>query len=321
MPKQDFKLTADYDHARLDSYISLKLTQSRTFVQEQIKQGRVLVNNQVATKLNKTVRKGDIITGSLIEEAPNVLQAVEKELSILHEDNDLLVLNKPQGWIVHPASSTKEDTLVHFLLHHLKTSEIVQEKNSLRAGIVHRLDRGTSGVLLVAKTRVSLEKLSGQFKNRTIKKVYEAITWGAVKEKGVIKSTIGRHQKDRKKMASLENEGRDATTHWELLKKYKNFSYVKLMPLTGRTHQLRVHLSENSTPIVGDKLYQKKSTPKLLLNCSQNIQKLLEENIYPFLHAKTLTFEHPSTKKTLTFSAPLPDNFSELLKLLNSEDL
>ena len=242
------------------------------------------------------------------------------DLAILYEDDSLLVLNKAQGVVIHPAIGHRGETLVHHLLYYLQGSPEFPTLSPTRPGIVHRLDRGTSGLLLVAKNRDALEELSRQFKQREIKKEYEAIAYGAMKTaSGRFESTIGRDPKDRKKMSSRSKDGREALTLWTRKEAFHHFTYVRLFPHTGRTHQLRVHLTEASHPIVGDDLYGKGSRTRRA-PFHPDVEALVQGATQTFLHAAALHLVHPSTKKKISFEAPLPENFKTFLDALRKYD-
>lgn len=311
-----FRHTVDLSE-RLDVFLSRASSQSRAFIQAQIAAGNVNVNGERAAKASRKLRPGDVVSGELAPEEPLDLAPVRGDLAILHEDESLLVLNKAQGIVVHPAAGHRGETLVHHLLHHFQSAPEFLETSPTRPGIVHRLDRGTSGVLLVAKSRAVHEALSKAFKLRHIKKEYEAIAWGVMKEKGVFESTIGRDPKNRKKMSSRAPEGREALTRWARARAFRHFTHVALFPHTGRTHQLRVHLSEARHPIVGDELYGR--APRGLA-LPAPLEEALRGATETFLHAKRLELAHPVTGKPLVFTAPRPERFENLLSLLERWD-
>jgi 23S rRNA pseudouridine1911/1915/1917 synthase len=314
-----FEITTE--SGRLDSFLSKATGKSRTFVQEQIKLGRVLINGKPPKKASDKLRVGDKVTADF-EEKPvfSELTPIAFPLDILFEDKDLLVLNKPQGLVVHPASGHKGETLIHYLLHHLKDSESFLETSSTRPGLVHRLDRGTTGVILIAKTREIQEALSAQFKSRKVEKIYEAIVWGKMKPMGTMKSNIGRDRNDRKKMSSRTAKGREAVTRWQALFSSLHFTHVELYPKTGRTHQLRVQLTEALHPIVGDDLYGVGSAKKRAQALSEDLQKQVSEITQTFLHAKSLAFSHPTTGENMVVTAPRPEPFDKFLSVMRSLD-
>lgn len=306
---------------RLDVFLSQKTGKSRQFIQEQIRLGHVLRNGKSISKISQKLAAGDTISGEFVEQAAFLgMVPVAGDLDVIYEDADLMALNKAQGIVVHPAAGFRGATLVHHLLHYLKEPKEFLETSDTRPGIVHRLDRGTSGVLLIAKHRKAQETLSRHFKLRKIKKEYEAIAWGKVKAAGEFRSTMGRDVGDRKKMSSRTAKGREALTRFQTAEVFSHFSHVRLFPHTGRTHQLRVHLSEAGHPIVGDALYAKRSTPKQIAALAPELRELLAGAKHTFLHARRLSLEHPTTGKLLEIEAPTPKNFLELLERLRKLD-
>lgn len=302
--------------SRLDLFLSVETGRTRNFVKYQIKKSRVWVNGTVVDKPSHKVRPNDSIECRFLEEAGLGLLPIEMPLEILYEDQDLLVLNKEQGWVVHPASAHRGETVVHYLLHHFRHSPGFSETSPTRPGVVHRLDRGTSGCLLIAKHRAALESLSKQFKDRVVEKEYEAVCWGRIVKSGVMKNSIGRHRSDRKKMSSKTRVGKDALTRFEAAAVFASMSWVRLMPKTGRTHQLRVHLSELGFPIVADSLYGRKRN---LEHLTDSQRRILEVSEFPYLHARKLSFIQPTTKQPVTVEASRPKIFEDLLAALKGE--
>ncbi len=316
---EERRFTAELAEQRLDLFLSVQTGESRAFIKFQIQRGNVFLNGQVIEKPSQTVRLGDEVRTSFKSEIRLELKPVEKKLDILYEDEALLVLNKPQGWVVHPAAGHRGETLVHYLLHYLQKNPAFSQSAFGRPGIVHRLDRGTSGCLVIAKSRPILEKLASQFKEREVKKQYEAIVWGKMQDKGHFKTCIGRHPIDRKRMSSKSLDGKEAETGWERIGVSEHFSHVALYPRTGRTHQLRVHLSEAGHSIVGDSLYGKRLRKTEHLDSS--IPQFLTKVSFPFLHAKVIAFTHPLTGNLISATAPRPTIFDDLLKVLRTGDL
>ena len=305
---------------RLDVFLSAKCGLSRTFVRQQIEAGRVCLNGEVTRKASRKLKPADEITGQFVETPSADLVPIHHPLEILFEDECLLVIDKPQGMVVHPAAGFRGETLVHHLLHHLASNAAFAEMTLPRPGIVHRLDRGTSGVMVVAKNRQTLDALAVQFKAREVTKEYRALAWGTSRPGGTVRSLIGRDLKNRKRMSSNTAQGRNAITRWEKIESFAHFSQLALYPQTGRTHQLRVHLSENKLPIVADTLYQGQVTPFRLRGLNGALHAPLLEFRHPCLHAYRLTLVHPHTKKTLTWEAPLPSGFQAFLNLLRECD-
>jgi 23S rRNA pseudouridine1911/1915/1917 synthase len=305
---------------RLDLFLSVKTGRSRAYVKLQISKAAVSVNRAIVDKPSQKLRLGDVVEVKFGPEKALDLVPVEKPLDILFEDADLIVINKPQGWVVHPAAGHKGETLVHYLLYHMQHSTEFRETSGSRPGIVHRLDRGTSGCLIVAKNRTALEKLAAQFKIRAVKKQYEAIVYGKMKESGSFRNSIGRHPTDRKKMSSRTLEARDAVTDWKKAEAFPHFTLVDCFPLTGRTHQLRVHLSEGGHPIVGDPLYGKRAAARMNSHLHPSIEAAIAPLENPFLHARKLSFFQPSTGKPIEVDAKRPEGFDQFVSLLREHD-
>ncbi len=305
---------------RIDAFLAEVCSESRSFIQSQIGLGAITLNAQPIQKAGQTVRVGDTVEAEWKRAAPTggALTPVQGNLAILFEDDSLLVLNKPQGLVVHPAASYSGTTVVHHLLHHLNDSPDFADSD--RPGIVHRLDKGTSGVLIIAKNRKSAELLSQQFKDRSVKKLYEAVTWGKMEPGGRFQTKMGRDKVNRLKHSSRTNKPREAITDWKTIATFKHFSHVLLAPLTGRTHQLRVHLSESRHPIVGDSTYGAGLTLNRKADLAPRILELLVEANATFLHAREIVFEHPVTRVPLHFKAERPEVFTQLLDLLERFD-
>jgi 23S rRNA pseudouridine1911/1915/1917 synthase len=287
-----------YKKERLDKYLAAQLEESRSTIQYLIKEQLVLVNNE-ETKANYTIKEGDIITIQEVKEEEVILSPEAIPLDVIYEDNRLLVVNKPSGMVVHPGAGNKEHTLVNALLHHIKDLQPI--KGELRPGIVHRIDKETSGLLVVAKDVKSLEFLANQFKEKTASRTYVALVEGVIQHNlGKIDAPVGRDPKNRQKQAVVEN-GKAAVTHFSVLERFENHTLIECNLETGRTHQIRVHLAYIKHPLVGDPKYGLKKTDK---------------QYGQFLHAKTLGFTHPETKEFLSFDSELPTYFSEYLETL-----
>jgi len=316
---QDFSFVNDGSE-RLDVFLAKKTGESRSFIKNQILHGQVQVNSMPVTKVSERLKPGDVVSGAFQQEIQTKLEPIAYPLDILFEDEALVIINKPQGMVVHPAPGHRGETLVHYLLHHLEQNRDFLELEKTRPGIVHRLDRGTSGVLVVAKNRKALEKMALQFKARTLKKIYEAIVWGRTKPEGTIKSALGRHVSDRKKMSSRTRKSREALTIFKRLMEFPHFSHLEVHPWTGRTHQIRVHLSEAGHPIVGDELYATRSLENRKKQLSPMLPTALETITAPFLHARDLEFTHPLTGRLLRISALRPTHFQKFLDLIRGFD-
>ena len=302
------KITDENVKKRLDVYVFETLGITRSSAQGMIDAGLVTVNGKAEGK-NYRLRLGDDI--EIEEQEPKELN-VEAEnipLDIVFEDDDIIVINKPSGMVVHPAPGNESGTLVNALLYHCKGS-LSGINGVIRPGIVHRIDKDTSGLLVVAKNDESHVFLSSLLKDHGIKRVYHAIVVGHYKENsGTVNAPIGRHPIDRKKMAVVAG-GREAITHYEVIEEYPSFTYARFQLETGRTHQIRVHTSYIGHPIIGDEVYGGGKT-----TFEKNNKALLDGQI---LHAKILSFPHPRTKEIVTFECELPDNFQKLLEKLRN---
>ncbi|MBU4264131.1 MAG: RluA family pseudouridine synthase [Proteobacteria bacterium] len=288
--------------ADLDSYA--QLTRSR--IQDLIRTGNILVNDEIK-KTGYRVRTGESIRIILPPPQPSSLIPQELEFEVLYEDQDVIVLSKPPGVVVHPSHGHIEGTLVHGLLHHCRNLSGIG--GELRPGIVHRLDKDTSGVMIVAKNDMAHQSLVKQFKGRTVEKFYLALLSGIPRTMtGRIAAAIGRHPVHRKKMAVLQQGGRESVTNWEILEYFSHFSFVKLRLETGRTHQIRVHMASIGCPIAGDPVYGKKSKTSDLLFVRQ------------CLHSYSLAFDHPHSGERLSFTAPLWPDMKNVVHLLRDRD-
>lgn len=301
MPEQ-IHLTAAADSIRLDKYLADKLPKlSRSQIKDLITTNNILVNNKAA-KAAYQIHIGDQIKVNVLEPKPLSLPAQAIPLEIVYEDPDVIVVNKPQGMVVHPAAGHPDHTLVNALLFH--TKQLAKAPENFRPGIVHRIDKDTSGLLMVAKNAQARVSLEHQLAQKTNKRQYLAIVHGNFTEaSGRIDAPIGRDPKNRKKMAVVAT-GKKAITHFTVLEQFKDYSLIQCQLETGRTHQIRVHLAYIGHPVAGDPLYGPKKT------LPGNGQ---------FLHAETLGFEQPTTGKWLEFSAPVPAIFEETLTKLRSK--
>ena len=282
---------------RIDVFVSGLAYVSRTRASELLEQGSVTVNSQTATRKTK-LKNGDSVTVEVPD--PMIYEVTPEDipLDIIYEDNELLVVNKPKGMVVHPAVGNYSGTLVNALMYHCKDS-LSGINGVMRPGIVHRIDKNTSGLLMVAKNDVSHRHLAEQIKEHTFKREYEAVVYGNIKEdSGTVNLPIARHPVKRKQMADVQG-GRDAVTHFEVIECLNGFTHLKLRLETGRTHQIRVHMSYLGHPVAGDEVYgPKKVITSLKGQC---------------LHAKKLGFVHPKTEKYLEFDSPLPDYFVDFI--------
>jgi 23S rRNA pseudouridine1911/1915/1917 synthase len=305
--EQTVSVSSEDARSRLDVFLARRLTaHSRARWQQLIKDGRVRVNGAPA-RANHTLRDGDSVACQIPEVRPVALEAEDIPLDILHEDADLLVLNKPPGLVIHPAPGHDAGTLVNALLHHCgeSLSGIGGER---RPGIVHRLDRDTSGVMVVAKSERAMTELADQFKGRTVKKEYVALVWGRPRPpNGIIKTSIGRSPTNRKKMATRIAGGRDAVTYYETSESFADASLVRLRIATGRTHQIRVHMAHIGHPVVGDAVYGRARKHPAAAAAKRQM-----------LHAEKLSFVHPGSGERLQFKAPVPEDMDELIGLFRN---
>lgn len=295
-------LTADTASERLDAFLARSLPElSRSAVQKLIEQGNVLRNGKAAKKNDKLI-PGDEIQVTVPEPKPVDIVAKQMPLDIVYEDEDVLVINKPKGLVVHPAAGHRDDTLVNGLLYAMG-DELSGINGELRPGIVHRIDKDTSGLLAVAKNDLAHTVLASQLKDHSMARTYEAIVCGTFREDcGTVDAPIGRHPSDRKKMCVTQRNSRSAVTHWEVVARYRGYTHIRCRLETGRTHQIRVHMAYIGHPILGDTVYGHKK-PEL----GQTSQ---------CLHAGALCFRHPRDGRPVMVLAPLPEYFTEVLKKL-----
>ena len=291
---REYELTAEESGQRLDKYLAGEMTDlSRSRIKELVQAGEVLVNGK-KSKVSYKVQKGDLIQVTVLPLEPLKLEAENIPLDIVYEDEDVIVVNKPQGMVVHPAAGHPSHTLVNALLYH--TRDLADSPEGFRPGIVHRIDKDTSGLLMVAKNAAARESLEKQLAAKSNKRQYLAIVHGNfAEEEGTIDAPIGRNPKDRKQMAVVE-KGKSAVTHFKVLEQYQGYSLVECQLETGRTHQIRVHMAYIGHPLAGDPLYGPRKT---LPGHGQ------------FLHAKTLGFEQPSIGEWLEFSVQPPEIFQQ----------
>ena len=290
---------AEASGTRADRYISDNIALTRSAVQSLMEKGFVLADGKPAAK-NLKLRGGESLTVEIPE--PEPMDAVPEDipLDIVYEDADLLVVNKPKGMVVHPAHGNNTGTLVNALLHHCGNS-LSGINGVIRPGIVHRIDKNTSGLLIVAKNDAAHLKLAEQIKVHSFTREYEAVVTGVMKEQsGTVDAPIGRHKTDRKKMCVTTENSRNAVTHYEVLKQYGGYAHLRLRLETGRTHQIRVHMAYIGHPVMGDDVYGKPC-------------KGLEGQC---LHARKIGFIHPSTGQYMEFSSELPEYFQAVLRKL-----
>ena len=294
-------LVGEEEGDRLDVYLSEQLgDMSRSYIQKIIKDKKVEVNNKIE-KAKYLVKEEDKVKIEI--PAPKLLEVIAQDIpiDIVYEDNDVLIVNKPQDMVVHPAPGNYDNTLVNAILYHCK-DKLSSINGIIRPGIVHRIDKDTSGLLMIAKNNNAHNSLAEQLKNHSITREYEFICHGVVKDdKITVNKPIGRNPKDRLKMAVVK-EGKHAVTHFEVVERFENFTHMRARLETGRTHQIRVHALSINHPLLGDPIYGPKNT-KFKLNGQT-------------LHAKKLGFIHPTTNKYIEFDSELPEYFKEIIKKL-----
>lgn len=287
---------------RLDKYLAEQFPeQTRSYLQKLIKEGQVLVNGKTV-KSGYQLSKGDEVSVTIPEPKELDVEPQKMDLDIVYEDEDVILINKPKGMVVHPAPGHTTDTLVNGLLYHCKDN-LSGINGVARPGIVHRIDRDTTGILIVCKNDMSHNSIAAQLKEHSINRRYRALVHGNLKEDtGTVEGPIGRHPVDRKKMAINERNGKPAVTHYTVLERFGNYTLIECKLETGRTHQIRVHMTSIGHPLVGDEVYGPAKCPfKLQGQC---------------LHAMVLGFVHPRTGEYMEFSADLPEYFEDLLKKL-----
>ncbi len=303
MTRSEFEITTEYSGKRVDKAITeLCPDLSRNSVQQLISDGQVFVNGSPCNKKH-SLNVGDIVVINIPEPTILSVEAEDIPLDIVYEDDHLLVVNKPKGMVVHPAAGNYNGTLVNALMHHCGDS-LSGINGVIRPGIVHRIDKDTSGLLVVAKTDVAHKGLAEQIKEHSFTRIYNTIVVGNIKEdSGTIIAPIGRHPKDRKKQAVTDKNSRDAITHFQVLERFNGFTYLKVTLETGRTHQIRVHMSYRGNPVAGDVVYgNAKKTYGLEGQC---------------LNATTIGFVHPVSGEYLEFSSELPDYFRDFLRRIS----
>lgn len=289
---------------RLDVFINKKIPElSRTYVKKLIEEGNVLINN-ITPKPSTKVKSNQTVIVDLPEPRTLEIKAEDIPVEILYEDDDIVVVNKPKGMVVHPACGNYSGTLVNALL--FRCNQLSSINGVVRPGIVHRIDKDTSGILVIAKNNKAHEILSQQLKSHTMKRKYIALVYGNIRENRLtINAPIGRHPVDRKKMAVVNKGGKHAITHITVKKRYSQYTLIEAELETGRTHQIRVHMAYIGHPVVGDPIYGNKKIKDLIKGQA--------------LHAKVLGFIHPTKKEYMEFKAPIPKDFEALLKKLDDE--
>ena len=296
-----FEIEQEYDGTRIDRYISDNIDSlTRSYLQKMIKEGCVTANGK-PVKPSYSLKAGDQIAFTLPESIEPNIEAEDISLDIIYEDEDLLIVNKPKDMVVHPAAGHYSGTLVNAVMFHCK-GNLSGINGVMRPGIVHRIDKDTSGSLIICKNDLAHNGIAEQLKDHSIKRIYHAIVYGELTEDGTVDKPIGRDPKDRLKMAVVPN-GKSAVTHFHVLKQLKGYTYISCRLETGRTHQIRVHMASIGHPILGDDVYA--SGRKTSIKCQGQT-----------LHAKTIGFTHPRTGEYMEFDTELPQYFQHLLKIL-----
>ena len=305
---EEFKVeyTPGEELLRIDRFLGSRLEQvSRSYLQKLVKEGAVLVNGK-PVKSSYKVENGDWIRLEIPDAVEPEIEAEEMDLDILYEDSDIILINKPKGMVVHPAAGHYSGTLVNGLMAHCK-DELSGINGVMRPGIVHRIDMDTTGVLIVCKNDKAHNAIAEQLKVHSITRKYYAIVHGVLKEDtGTVNAPIGRHPVDRKKMSINEKNGKEAVTHYRVLRRFRRFTFVECQLETGRTHQIRVHMASIGHPLLGDQVYGPAKVPFSGLQGQT-------------LHAGVLGIIHPSTGEYMEFTAPLPDYFEAVLKKLETD--
>ena len=290
---------------RIDKFLTEKVPElSRSYIQKLIKEKNVKVNSTVI-KSNYKVAKGDQIQITIPDLTEPDILPENIPLDILYEDDDILVVNKPKGMVVHPAAGHYTGTLVNAIMYHCH-NDLSGINGVLRPGIVHRIDKDTTGSLIICKNDEAHRKIAEQLKEHSITRKYRAIVYGRISnDEGVVDAPIGRHPTDRKKMAINERNGKPAITHYKVLERFEKYTYIECQLETGRTHQIRVHMTSIGHPLLGDEVYGNAKCPFKLEGQT--------------LHAMTIGFIHPSTNQYVEYEAPLPEYFERLLQILRSK--
>ena len=301
----DIQVENEFDNCRLDRFLTEKFKDmSRSFIQKQIKDGLVKVNGK-AVKSSYKLQSGDNVQMSICEPKDTAIVPENIPLDIIYEDSDIILINKPKQMVVHPAPGHYSGTIVNALMYHCY--DLSGINGELRPGIVHRIDQDTTGVIVACKNDKAHRCIAEQLKEHSITRKYHAIVHGNLKEDtGTVNAPIGRHPTDRKKMSTKAPNGRHAVTHYRVLERFGNFTYIECQLETGRTHQIRVHMSSIGHPILGDEIYGPAKCPYKLQGQT--------------LHAKILGITHPSTGEYIEFDAPLPDYFKDLLNKLRKQN-
>ena len=318
MSRHNFIIPENLDGLRVDKALSLYCSgTSRSQIQKAIKHQKLLLNGQIISSLSLRVKKNDTIDLLIEEEVPSGMIPSNIPLDIIYEDNDLIVINKSSSMTVHPGAGDYKDTLVNALLHY--TDNLSDEGGEIRPGIVHRLDKNTSGLMVVAKNNITHRELATQIEARTLKRKYKALVWGIIKpSEGIISQPMARSKLDRKKMTTVKSGGKSAITHYKTLEIFKSgmFSLVECTLETGRTHQIRVHLSHIGHSIVGDQTYG--NNKRKILGCPAGLKEVLIKFNHQALHSFYISFIHPINNVLMEFEKEVPVDYNNLLTYLRT---
>ena len=300
-----FEITPEMEGERIDKCISNYVeTLSRSYIQKIIKEGKAYIND-APVKSNYKVRVDDKVQFTIPDCEELDIPPQDIPLDIIYEDKDVLIVNKPKNMVVHPAPGHYEGTLVNAIMYHCH-NDLSGINGVLRPGIVHRIDKDTTGSLIICKNDEAHRKIAEQLKEHSITRKYRAIVYGRISnDEGVVDAPIGRHPTDRKKMAINERNGKPAITHYKVLERFEKYTYIECQLETGRTHQIRVHMTSIGHPLLGDEVYGSAKCPFKLEGQT--------------LHAMTIGFIHPSTNQYVEYEAPLPEYFERLLQILRSK--
>jgi 23S rRNA pseudouridine1911/1915/1917 synthase len=307
MKKTTYPVSAGTKPERLDTFITYQCNLTRSYIQRLIKEGLITVNAH-NEKARYTVKEGDVIEVILPNEPEGILLPEDIPLDILYEDEHMIVVNKPPGMVIYPAAGNKSGTLMNALVS--KCNKLSSVGAPLRPGVVHRLDKDTSGAIVIAKDDAAYHNLVTQFKERKVEKHYLALIFGSLKEpRGEIRTLIGRSRWNRKKMSVKTDRGKEAITQFEVIKRFRSATLVRIRIITGRTHQIRVHFSSRGHPVLGDKTYGKKTE----LTMGE------ESIVFPrqMLHACSIKLAHPVSGMPMEFTAPIPEDMEKAIKELS----